>query len=249
MAFFACSNPKKESEGFVLTRIENSDTIVLDADATDSPVLDVNISLYEVTLPDIEATGNITNAIANAILEKDAADITTVCNEYINCAKAEYFENKPDYTAQKEKGEEYFWFNHTKEISSEVESGYKKYISYVLYFYEFEGGAHPSSWTKVLNFDATDGKEIVLDDIMKEGYTDILIPLIEAGIARYFEVETMADVIENAFLFQEDIYVPQNFILSKDKITFIYNRYEIAPYAAGEITVEIPYTDIEEILR
>ena len=31
--------------------------------------------------------------------------------------------------------------------------------------------------------------------------------------------------------------------------TFIYNKYEIAPYAAGEITVDIAVEDIKNILK
>ena len=45
-----------------------------------------------------------------------------------------------------------------------------------------------------------------------------------------------------------NIYVPENFILGSDAITFIYNPDEIAPYSLGSIELTIAYTAIEKIL-
>ena len=42
---------------------------------------------------------------------------------------------------------------------------------------------------------------------------------------------------------------PDNFVLGKDEITFIYVEDEIAPHATGEIKVVIPYSDLDHILN
>ena len=41
----------------------------------------------------------------------------------------------------------------------------------------------------------------------------------------------------------------ENFILSEETITFVYNPYEIAPYNVGSTELIIPFSDIKELLK
>ena len=50
-------------------------------------------------------------------------------------------------------------------------------------------------------------------------------------------------------LLDTDIYIPENFMLGKDGVTFYYNRYEIAPYSAGDFSLTVPYDDINVYLK
>ena len=36
-----------------------------------------------------------------------------------------------------------------------------------------------------------------------------------------------------------DMFVSENYIIGDDKVTFIYNPYEIAPYSEGTIKLDI----------
>ena len=38
-------------------------------------------------------------------------------------------------------------------------------------------------------------------------------------------------------------------MLGKDGVTFYYNRYEIAPYSAGDFSLTVPYDDINVYLK
>ena len=38
-------------------------------------------------------------------------------------------------------------------------------------------------------------------------------------------------------------------MLKKDSIHFFYNRYDIAPYAAGTTTLGFPYEELSEIMK
>ena len=40
-------------------------------------------------------------------------------------------------------------------------------------------------------------------------------------------------------------YVPDNFVLGKDSVTFIYQPYDVAAYALGTIRASVAYSDIE----
>jgi hypothetical protein len=46
-----------------------------------------------------------------------------------------------------------------------------------------------------------------------------------------------------------DMFAPENFILGKDDITFIYNPYEIAPYAMGKTELILTYDDMDDIMK
>ncbi len=52
------------------------------------------------------------------------------------------------------------------------------------------------------------------------------------------------------FWFENDgFYLPETFGISKKSITLHYNQYEIASYAEGPITIEIPLTEVKEWLK
>lgn len=39
----------------------------------------------------------------------------------------------------------------------------------------------------------------------------------------------------------------RQFLVRKGKVSFLYNKYDIAPYAVGVITLSLPYTSVENI--
>ena len=46
-----------------------------------------------------------------------------------------------------------------------------------------------------------------------------------------------------------NMYIPDNFLLHKEGVSFLFNRYDIAPYSVGEIVIEIPYEEIGYCLK
>ncbi len=46
-----------------------------------------------------------------------------------------------------------------------------------------------------------------------------------------------------------EFYLTENFAFTDFGLLFYYNVYEVAPYATGPIAVELPYDDLENILR
>ena len=105
------------------------------------------------------------------------------------------------------------------------------------------------STTTALCFDPESGHEITINDLFKDEAMRELKNYIKEGIAKHFEVSTFQEVVDNGYLFDNSIHVSNNFILGIDKITFIYNPYEIAPYAAGEIIVEVPISKIKHLIK
>jgi hypothetical protein len=133
----------------------------------------------------------------------------------------------------------------------------------------YTGGAHGMAVHVGRSFRKSDGKaigyETDMDDHFNVEHKDdnlfantespALYKLIKAGVHSYFKAcgQPMADDAELADFLQVDnvnrIPLPGNApYWTKTGIVFCYTQYEIAPYAAGMITFEIPYDRIREFL-
>ena len=80
---------------------------------------------------------------------------------------------------------------------------------------------------------------IFINSIFKEEFLPNVLSLIKEELAR----EEYADDID-----MDNVNVTENFFVDDESIHWIYNPYEIAPYALGAIEVSIPYSDIERYM-
>ena len=254
MSFFACNNTGRNGvanedtvieNGIKITPLELHDTFKLDENGAESPTLSIDISLSVIEAEDKNATDNINQAIAYTLFESDSNDLTAACNNFVANSKEEYMEMKADYINSRSDAP---WFNNYYIMSSEVESGYRGILNYVIFNEVYTGGAHPNSYYTALNFDTSTGKEIVLQDIFKDDYETRLTQELVVELANYFKVEPVTEVVVRGYLIN-DFYISNNFILGKEKITFIYNRYDIAPYAVGEIMLDIDYNRLKDVIK
>jgi len=60
----------------------------------------------------------------------------------------------------------------------------------------------------------------------------------------------MTKYSEAGFYFEQDIFtLTDNFAITKEGLKFVYNPYEVAPYAFGQQEIIIPYTSLKEVIR
>ena len=118
------------------------------------------------------------------------------------------------------------------------------------------GGAHPNQWSRWMNFDFATGRLLGKDEVFKpEAKAEIeavlLDKLLQQQAALYPDetLKTLEDLQAKGFLQLTPMYIPDNFLLAKDKVLFLFNRYDIAPYSAGEIVLEVPYGEIGHCLK
>ena len=63
----------------------------------------------------------------------------------------------------------------------------------------------------------------------------------EEQLCKDWEAKDLADLQEKTGITMlGDLYLTNNFLLKGDSILFLFNQYEIAPYAAGLISVTLP---------
>ena len=103
----------------------------------------------------------------------------------------------------------------------------------------FKGAAHPSTYLHTLNFNLSSGDLMGMDYLLevgeglKEGY---LMERLEKNLRKKVKREKL-------FLFEDALplkNLPENFYWDENlHVHFIFQQYEIAPYAAGIIDVDI----------
>ena len=100
-----------------------------------------------------------------------------------------------------------------------------------------------------MNFDRKTGEQIELKDIFVPGFEQTLNNILLKALIEKTGSKDEQDLREKGYLYSMDMFAPVNFVMGKDSMTFIYNSYEIAPYAMGMTELELTYDELESILK
>ena len=135
------------------------------------------------------------------------------------------------------------------QLEGKAEYGFENVINYRLTQSVFAGGAHPSTTTTILRFNAMTGDFISLDNVFPTSNHDALIGLLTEKLMKDNGVDSMEGLHEIGYLEFMDMFVTTNFALREDSIEFYYNEYDIAPYAYGPSTICLDYATIEPLMN
>ena len=124
-----------------------------------------------------------------------------------------------------------------------------KILSLYNFVYSYTGGAHGNYGTSYTSINLANGKKIKLEDALLPGQKAKLNALLEKHFRKSRNVKPGESLSEVGGLFENKIEANNNFYLTGKGIVFSYTPYEIAPYAAGEIQVFIPFSDMKGILQ
>lgn len=135
-------------------------------------------------------------------------------------------------------------------INTEIHYGNNKdIIGHFINMYQYTGGAHGGTFITCRNYRLKDGSVVTLDNYFKPGYEKVLIPVLERKLLEYAECGSRDELDEHGYFSNEPMFVSENFEIRQDTIDFIYNQYDIAPYATGITTLSVPTEMIREIIR
>jgi len=132
-------------------------------------------------------------------------------------------------------------------IEAEVSFENNKIISIQMDSYLFTGGAHGYASTQFLNFDKEKGIEIDTDAFFK----DLLEfrNYAETKFRKQEKIPNEAPINSTGFMFEQDtFYLPENIGLTPKGIVLLYNQYEVASYADGQIELLISYKEAKNFL-
>lgn len=132
-----------------------------------------------------------------------------------------------------------------------------KYVTYTANSYSYMGGAHGLSVFSGATFRKSDGRRFGME-MLHDTDKDAFRLLLKDGLKEYFsengsdtDIKTDED-LKNCLLTDSGVDylpLPQTAPYLTDKgVVFIYQAYEIAPYAAGLPTFTVPYDKIKPYL-
>ena len=145
---------------------------------------------------------------------------------------AEWLADEPEYKDMLQ-----YYYNIDGSL---VETDNDSILSYQATTDCYLGGAHGSYVVEYYNFDKKTGKLLNIRDIVPAEKEKEVLKAMEEQLCKDWEAEDLDDLKEQTGItVLGDLYLTNNFLLKNDSIEFLFNQYEIAPYAAGLIDVTV----------
>lgn len=119
-----------------------------------------------------------------------------------------------------------------------------KILCYKTHMEAFAGGIHGYNRCNYIVFDMADGYVISASDIFNEGYKNGLSKILR-NRAKTTNNWSEEDLISNLYS-PDEIKASNNFRISNDSITFVYNPYELT---RNFVTISVPFDEIKEFLK
>lgn len=244
----SCSSDIESGKQIDFQKMERTKTVPIEK-SPDAPSCKIELAIHCAKGNDNRAI-NINNTIEKRLLDmcnlsmEQAADsfINRYCNDYIKALAPLYGNDKNDKS-------KHSWYEYRYSISTEIMQENDDYTAYIAILDLYEGGAHGIQQTFAMNFDIKTGNLVKLTDIFVQGFERRLNDILFKALERKTETNGILDLQDKGYLCTTDIYPSDNFIMKENSISFIYNVYEIAPYSQGMTELEIPYSDINDLLK
>ena len=124
-----------------------------------------------------------------------------------------------------------------------------KYISLQYTHSDYAGGAHANTNISYLNFNPKTNQPITLDSLINTNQKSKLLSVAEA-IFRKDENLTATEPLTDKYFFDKGKFsLPLSFFVGKEGLVFLYNPYEIKPFAAGITKLIIPFSQLKGIAK
>lgn len=123
------------------------------------------------------------------------------------------------------------------------------YLSLKYTHYDYVGGAHGNTVSSFLNYNPTTNNPITLDSLIEKNKMGSLVKLAE-GIFRKNEKLSPTESLEDKYFFDKGKFaLAQSFHVTTNGLVFLYNPYEIKPYASGYTELIIPFSALKGIAK
>jgi len=133
------------------------------------------------------------------------------------------------------------------EISQSVLSQTKDLLVLETDFYIFTGGAHGYGAKRFANFDVTSGELLEKDDLFSD--LEAFKNFAEKEFRKKYKIPEGENINAKGFFFENDKFaLPENIAVTKNRVILVYNRYEAASYAEGELKLSIPKNKVAQWL-
>lgn len=131
-------------------------------------------------------------------------------------------------------------------ISGNFQPRYKDYRNYQISYYSFRGGAHGIQTLSNIVFDNKTGEVVREQDLFTPGYEEPVAQLLRLAVKSSMEEEDP----ELMQLVQLELVSPNgNFCVREDGVEWLFQPYEVGPYALGIVSAKLSWEELTPFLK
>lgn len=147
---------------------------------------------------------------------------------------------------QSKNKEDQTWFQN---MDLSVIKNYPNYLSVLYTYMEYKGGAHPNTLFTYINYNPKTYQTITLDSLITPEGMPKLRAVAEQIFRKNEKLSPQASLSKGYFFAEGVFSLAETFTVSREGLKFLYNPYEIKPYAAGLTELIVPFSAIKDILK
>ena len=207
----------------------------------DSLLMSVSIE-YPVRGASEEILAKMEDGILNTAfdMEEILGTVEETVTRYEDNLKDEYFN---EYEGDEDDSGVRTWEDH---VNGYFSGRYGNFLSYMVEFYGFRGGAHGMNTMTPVVFNRKTGEVVPEEAFFADGYREPVAALIKAHLPDALEGDEEA----LAAVFEPDLLGPNGlYEVTKEGVTWYYQPYDIAPYYLGVISVTVPWKELKPYIR
>ena len=137
------------------------------------------------------------------------------------------------------------WMNYTNNSQQSIVYNDNGFVVIDFMADEYTGGAHGNYGSTMYCLDVKNKKQMVLSDVVKVD-SNALQTLLEKNLRKLYNIKAQDKI--SSILFDDFLKENHNFYFNSNGLAFLYNPYEVASYAQGQIVVFIPFTELKPYL-
>ena len=227
----------KTKDGFRHVTVERS--VGID-NGKDSPQCQVQLDILAANDTASEAGRRMNEQIIKKIFDMEQLSVQAAADSFANVYTRDYRKNMaPLYREDRADAAKRPWYEYRYTVTTETRGERKGVTNYLITLDYYEGGAHGITQLLTLNMDNKTGEMVTLNDVYGENFEQPLTERLLEALLEKTGAHNISELHDRGYLYSMDMFVPANFIVGDDEVTFIYNPYEIAPYSEGRIELVI----------
>ena len=131
-------------------------------------------------------------------------------------------------------------------LTGAFQEKYKNYMNYLVSYYSFRGGAHGIQTLSQIVFDAKTGEQVHEADLFAPGYEEPVAQLLRLAVKSAMEQED-PELMQLVNL--EEVRPNGNFSLHEDGVEWLFQPYEVGPYALGIVSATLSWEDLTPFVK
>lgn len=210
-----------------------------------------SISLQIDSLNDTtQVARKINETIARQAFGNPMASISLAADSFCKARIRHYRESYSElYRTDKRFGVNSSWYNHHYTVQAEHAEGHNGTICFRITAAWYEGGVREVEDIRYVNLSRKTGDIVTLDNLLMPDYETFLPSMLQSALLDKFKCKDLQELHAQGILRHSTTYIPKNYEIGSDGITFLYNADEIAPYETGSIALHLSYSQLNSLLK